>query len=103
MGGSGMKRGNATTSRMRGRQCNNQPDKRPERGEWEAMAQCEERPCNSVRDDRAGGRCKNQPWAGEAMEGGSHRVAGLRETTQQLAGVYENEIQQEAGAEGRAS
>ncbi len=60
-----MRRGNATTSWTRGMR----------EVEWEAMAQREERPCNS--DERGLSKRKmQQPWAGEAMEGGSHRVAG---------------------------
>jgi hypothetical protein len=47
MGGGGVRRGHAITSRTRGRLCNNQPYERPERGGMGAMAQREERPCNS--------------------------------------------------------
>jgi hypothetical protein len=69
-----MRRGNATTSQMRGRQCNNQPDKRPKSGGTGGDGANEERPHNMMRDDGAGQRHNNQPWVGEAMEGGGRRV-----------------------------
>jgi hypothetical protein len=73
-----VRRGNATTSQTRGRQCNSiQMDKRPMRGgnkrQWPNVRRGH---ATAIRDDSTGGRCNNQPRAGEAMEGGGCRVAG---------------------------
>jgi hypothetical protein len=68
MGGGRVKIGDATTSRMRGRQYNNQPDKRPKRDRMVGIVQREERPRNSNERQQSGQKMQ-QPWAGEAMEG----------------------------------
>jgi hypothetical protein len=100
--------------RLEERQCNNQPDKREatqqpsgqEAWEWQIRRQRRNLMrghATAMRDNRAGGRCNNQPWVGEVMTSDSRRVAGWWETTQKLAGADKNETWQEAEAKGRAS
>jgi hypothetical protein len=72
-----MRRGIATTSQTRGRECNNQLDKRlVERQYGRQWLNVRRGHATVTRYNGAGRRRNNQPWAGEAMEGGGRRVAG---------------------------